>query len=122
MLNISGLTDLERDVLLEILAAHPDPDSVLQDQFEHARIVSREMSGVGFFLKLATDSTRAFPADGEFTGTCADIPGLEHPVMFALFIREGRIDWLEGWTVVEPWPEVTSGYRLYRIASATKLH
>jgi hypothetical protein len=112
-MEIPGLTDLERDVLLAMLAGHPGP--VLRDQLESAEIVSREMSGVGFFLRLATGSDRRFQRDSEVTGIYADIPGVSQPVGFALFIRDGQISWLEGWTHEEPWPDATPHYRVYRM-------
>jgi len=40
-------------------------------------------------------------------------PGLEHGAGFVLFINDGLISMLEGYTYGEPWPEDITGYSFH---------
>ena len=37
----------------------------------------------------------------------ADLVGVDHGVGFALFVKDGRLDFLEGFTYADAWPAVT---------------
>lgn len=40
----------------------------------------------------------------------AEIAGLERGVSFVLFVRDGMLDFLEGFTFDEPWPDRIDDY------------
>jgi hypothetical protein len=103
------LTALEREVMTTLLAPdHPVMHS-LRRQFEVCRVAEREFTGHGFFSRLvvadgvaAAPVTRKRLALGDAT---AKIDGLEHGAGFVLFVREGVLEMLEGFSYDGPWPD-----------------
>src|SRR5262245_22674397 len=75
-----------------------------------AIVRQRTMTGVGFFLRFAIQSdAEKIQANGQRTLSCvgAELEGVEHGVGFVLFIQDGKLDFLEGFTYEEPWPMQT---------------
>ncbi len=112
------LSPLERDVIAMILSPDHPVLSALRRQFERCHVASRQITGVGFFtnLDVETDASPAPVMPGS-TRLClgdvtATIEGLEHGAGFVLFVQDGVLDVLEGFSYVEPWPDVTAGYAL----------
>jgi hypothetical protein len=111
---VDDLSRLERDVIATILAPeHPVMDA-LRRQFERCHVASREMSGVGFFttLEVASDAAPASVQPGRlFLGdVTATVDGPTHGAGFVLFVEDGVLDVLEGWSYDEPWPDTIAGY------------
>jgi hypothetical protein len=71
---------------------------------------------VGFFtdFRHSSEVMRLHaPRDARFGDVLADIEGLEHGAGFVLFIDDGLITMLEGYsTANEPWPEHPTGWTL----------
>lgn len=116
MNDVDGITELERAVMeMLLLGDHPVLE-VLRLQFQKARVERREFTGVGFFTHFAIspDAPRvAGRRSFELDDVHADIPGLEHGADFILFIRDGTIDFLEGFTYGDDrWPETVTSLRL----------
>ena len=92
----------------------PEDISILNEQMKGAIILSRTMTGVGFYTKFLVDK-KAQQLDKkslQISGVGANISGVEHGAGFILFIKEGVIDNLEGFTYAEdrwpdPWPSAT---------------
>lgn len=113
------MTPLEREVMTTLLApAHPVTHA-LRRQLEVCSVASRKLTGVGFSTRLvvaggvpAAPVARKTLALGDATAT---IDGLEHGAGFVLFVEEGVLEMLEGFSFGEPWPDdvtrfqVTSG-------------
>ena len=115
------LTPLEKSVLDMLLDKPGEPFPTLQQQLSCATVSKREFSGVGFFTEFALSNDAAVRRDvPDMTlgDVSAELPGLEHGAGFVLFIREGVITMLEGYTYDEKWPEKTDGFTLFRTASA----
>lgn len=102
------LTQLERAVLEKLLAGEHPALAVLRKQADGVTAESRTQSGVGFSTRLrvphgspraALSRERVHLGDVE-----ADIPGLEHGAGFVLFIEDGYLTALEGYTYGEQWP------------------
>ena len=72
------------------------------------------MTGVGFWTKIATSDADPVPdrPNFELMSARATIPAIEHGAGFVLFVREGRLRSLEGFTSDEPWPDDIAGYTL----------
>ncbi|HOA53256.1 MAG TPA: hypothetical protein PKI05_13460 [Thermogutta sp.] len=95
------LTALERAVMEMLLAGDHPVLAVLRAQFDRAKVAQSEFSGVGFFthFEVPPDVPRLRGRKSfELGDVHADIPGLSVGVGFILFIREGAIDFLEGFT------------------------
>jgi hypothetical protein len=87
----------------------------LREQRAAATIVSRELSGVGFFVDFQVpDSAPLCGTKPDFTLTDveATMAGLAHGAGFVLFVREGRITMLEGFCYDESWPDTLGDFQL----------
>jgi hypothetical protein len=112
---MQALSRLEQAVLDKLLSgAHPVL-LALRPQVDHARVTERELTGVGFFCSLEIPA-HVPPAPGSSNvhigDVHADIEGLAHGAGFVLFIRDGRLSMLEGYTFDEPWPRDIGEFRL----------
>jgi hypothetical protein len=127
MASLNALTQLER-AALELLLAGSHPVLVaLRHQYQHAQLVKRETRGDGFHCYFAVDdSAPAVAKDFELGDVQADLPGLINGAGFLLFVRGGRLDTLQGFTYLEPWPARVSSFTLSyaelgRVAELAKL-
>lgn len=125
MLKISDKTviklhPLERQVLEEILSTPAEGLTtedlkVLEQQFGTAIILSRKMTGHGFFTMFLPDKDTPRLANKKsfwFTGKNINItklPGVPTGTGYQLHIKDGAIDELEGFAYAEPWPDPWPG-------------
>ena len=73
-------------------------------------------SRFGFFTTLSVaraDAALSPAIDTAVDGAAAEIEGLERGAGFVVFIREGLVDTLEGFSFEEPWPDQIGEFRLY---------
>jgi hypothetical protein len=107
---------LERDVLATILAPHHLVMDALRRQLERCRVASRETTGVGFFTTFAipedVEPAPVTPGTMALGDVTATIEGLEHGAGFVLFVENGRLHMLEGFSYGEPWTDVNARYEL----------
>jgi hypothetical protein len=112
------LEQLERRVMEMLLAGNDPILNILRDQYSVARVVKHELTGVGFFVTFAVPPEAA-RLDGEkslhFGDVKAEIDGLQHGAGFVLHVRDGAIDYLEGYSYDEPWPASLEHFRLMYI-------
>jgi hypothetical protein len=93
---MSSLNELEKAVLAEMVPHAAADQSSLEEQLSGASVLSRNNTGAGFYTKLRTKK-RTRPVEAKVIGSVfADIKGLNHPMTFILFIRNGMVDTLEG--------------------------
>jgi hypothetical protein len=109
------LNALEQGVLDKLLAGDHAALATLREQAACARLVSRELSVVGFFcaFEVPPEAPRLQGAARLAIGDVnAEVSGLKHGAGFVLFIRDGRLDMLEGFSYDEPWPRETGQFTL----------
>jgi hypothetical protein len=118
---MDDLTKLERAVLDMLLAGELPAAEVLRAHVRVGRVAERRMTGVGFF------TTFAVPADaprvhGSFQlgDVLATIEGLTHGAGFVLWVKDGALGVLEGYTFDEPWPREILEFRLEYVAHREK--
>ena len=109
------LPKIEMDALKMLLEEAGRPYPELYEQLSVARIKNKKYTGVGFQLNLEIphDAKRikgspTFPLALVF----AEIKELKRGAGFVLFIKDGMLTQLEGFTYDEPWPDMISEYRL----------
>jgi len=108
-----GLEPLEAAVLQRLVEAHPDQRLALEAQLAVAAIRSRRLTGIGFFLNFSVGAAPLIdPLNCELNDVYASLPGLAHGAGFLLYVRKGRIDFLEGHSLGEEWPGVISEFKL----------
>jgi hypothetical protein len=109
---MTALTPLECEVAKMLLAGEDGALAVLRDQLKHAQVRSREMTGVGFYAEFALpfDAVRIKSQPnfklGDVTGKATNV---QHGLGFLLYVTDGGIAMLEGYTYDEPWPDEVQG-------------
>ena len=110
------LLDLERQVLEKLLAGNHSVIKNLRPQLAGIEVIKREFTGSGFITSFRVDSSLVpgvlLGKDFKFGDVVADIENLEHGAGFVLYISNGAIDALEGYSFEEPWPERISEFKL----------
>ena len=108
------LTSLEAEVMNKLLSGDHRVLESLRGQLANAKVSRRELSGAGFYVHFALDKSvvpRATQADTLRLGdVVATIEGLAHGAGFVLFVNDGYLDFLEGYSFDEPWPERVRGF------------
>ena len=102
------LTVVEQVILQMLLAGDDDVLALLRAQFETAIIISRKMTGVGFFTDFAVPESveRTEPKGFVIDDVHGNLSGLAHGAGFLLFVRDGTLSMLEGYTYGdEEWPQ-----------------
>jgi hypothetical protein len=101
------ITEFDRTILDALLAGDLLELAILRAQASVADVRERRMTGVGFFTNflIPPDAPR-LDVSGQrvISGVGAELEGVDHGVGFLLFVRDGQLDVLEGFTFDEPWP------------------
>lgn len=90
--------------------------STLRVQFHVAEVGRRDYTGVGFFTRFSVPAhTQRLQECSclRLTNAAADIEGLAYGAGFVLFVDEGAINFLEGFSFDEPWPDTIDNFRVY---------
>lgn len=112
---MTTLTALEDQVLQALLAGGDEALAVLRQQAEEARILSRRKTGVGFYTEISVPpevprlAGRPSFKLGDVNGTAANV---RHGLGFLLYVTNGAISMLEGYTYDDPWPDEVEGLTL----------
>jgi hypothetical protein len=109
------LSPLEQQVLEKLLAGIHPLFPLLRDQLAKTMVTEREFTGVGFFttLAVAPEVPRLSPSQSfAFGDVGATIPGLDAGAGFVLFIADGALHLLEGYSYDEPWPDSAESFEL----------
>jgi len=117
MPNDLKLTDLEMAVLVEMINKCPTDREVFLQQLRNCQVVSRENTGCGFYTTLKVDS-HVLPSESKerqlVQGAHVSCPELEHGAGFILYIQDGYLHMLEGYTFVDDqWPENVSSFKVF---------
>jgi hypothetical protein len=98
----------ERKILRLLLAQKFGGTSAIVSRLRTLRCTSREMTGTGYYLNFDAqhDSTWIDHSDDELSEDFPTrLPSPRDLVGFTLFIRNGRLSWLEGYTFGDVgWP------------------
>ena len=114
-MNTRDLVDLEYRVMEMLLAGDRDILSILRKQLSGISVLSRELSGNGFYTtySIASELSRikGYPTFrlGDVNGTANNV---EYGLGFLLYIESGSISMLEGYTYGEPWPKKLENLKL----------
>jgi hypothetical protein len=111
--SVIRLHPLEKQVLDALLALTNRELSVsdlklLTIQIRQAIILSREMTGHGFYTRFfVAESALRLPNHQSlwFGAVFSDVPGLNHGAGFQLYIKDGAVNELEGFCLDGPWPD-----------------
>lgn len=111
-----ALNDIEYQVL-RLLLAGDDPVLVtLRNQAEQIIVKKREYTGSGFYTEflLPNNITRVPNKKSfKFGNVAAKISGLKHGAGFLLYVKDGVLEMLEGYSYEETWPEIIETFEVY---------
>lgn len=101
--------EFEIKLMKMLLSGEDEVLAKLRKQYEVARVVSREITDAGFFTSFSVDNrsdlcimNKSFYI-GDVDG---NVDGIKGAVGFMLFVRNGYITLLEGYTnVIDAWPK-----------------
>jgi hypothetical protein len=119
------LTELEASVVAKLLDGDHPALAALREQVRGVRVIRREFTGSGFhtFLAVAPGAEAAPVARPKaWVGdVLAAIDGLEEGAGFVLFVHDGQLDHLEGYTFDEPWPDDVGGAVLSYVSASRRV-
>jgi hypothetical protein len=99
------LTELERVVLSEFLSRENEDSQALCEQIASCSLESREHNGYGFFTNLKVDPAATACSRENFELGNLSVVLSGQLCGFILFVRGGRIDFLEGFPLGgDEWP------------------
>ena len=101
------LNILETAVLQMLLRGDEPVLESLRNQLRESTMTARRDTGAGFFTDFSVpDQVPRAPAKDSFVlgDVVGEIDGLENGAGFLLFIRNGKIAFLDGFSYNEPWP------------------
>ena len=109
------LNVLEQHVLAKLLEGQHRTLLILRSQLEKLAVRDRQMTGVGFYTTFAVQSG-ILPVGNNLSfslsNVYAEVPELRNGLGFTLFVKDGLIDMLEGYTYEEPWPPNLGKFKL----------
>jgi hypothetical protein len=110
-----GLSGIEQSLISMLLAGDDSILAGLRAQFAEARLVERELTGSGFFLKFAVRSgaTQVEPPDITIDDVLFDLEGLEHGGGAIAHVSDGYLDLIEAYLKAESWPANPTPMRIY---------
>jgi hypothetical protein len=115
------LEPLEEAVLQKLLDGNHPVLAALRRQLAGLEVKERRLTGVGFFTVFSTTEgvpPAAVPPGGSpFGDVEATISGMEHGAGFLLWLSNGRIEKLEGYSYDEPWPYPVGEFSLRYLES-----
>lgn len=108
------LLPIERAVLEKVLDGDYPMLLRLRRQLDVCIVVAREFTGVGFYTTLEVPQTEARTAglDTKFGDVIGEISGVSNGVGFLVYVKDGVLDTLEGYTFDEQWPLAIASFRL----------
>lgn len=100
---MTAFTELERSAMLAIFAELPKLAADLKQQLTLATVTSRKNTGVGFFtnMHVADDAPRVHCDNPLNTDIHARIDGRQSDMGFLVWMEDGRIGTLEGYTYAD---------------------
>ena len=95
---MTEFTELETAALHSIFSETPELASALERQLAAATVTERENTGGGFFTTIAVADDAPCVSIPGVLGyeTQARVQGLKHGLGFVLFLKDGRLETLEG--------------------------
>ena len=105
----------EEALLKALLDGELEALRALRAQARSARVVSRELSGAGFFLNFEVPPTerRVEPPNFEITDVYFDLKGTECGGGSVLFVRDGKMKILEAFSHGSGWPDEPTEFKLF---------
>jgi hypothetical protein len=114
---MTALNELEVAALAAIAEQYPTHKAELLLQFRAAKVINRQNTGSGFFTGVSVDRDRTAPVrlPSPIGDVHADIIGFQDQMSFLIFIADGYISLLEGFTIRDSTSGVDFGCIKFRM-------
>ena len=109
------LTPFEHEAIATIVGQDHPVFEGLRMQLARSEVSEREFTGVGFFTTLAVPSdVPSVPVRRRLHlgDVAVTMDGVAHGVGLVLFVEDGRLALLEGFTYDDPWPNEIVNYTI----------
>ncbi|MBI2774571.1 hypothetical protein HYX58_01050 [Candidatus Dependentiae bacterium] len=106
--------EFEQAVMSKIMERDNSINIILREQYNRSHVISRDFTGVGFFttFEVATEASRITePVPNAYGDVEAIINGIGG-YGFILFIKNGTMSFLEGYTWRDEWPKLINNFVL----------
>jgi hypothetical protein len=103
-----GIVALVKELMPQLLAGDDPVMAALREQYARSRVGAVELSGAGFFADIEVPDDAPMVSPPSISGGDAKIvvEGVQHGAGCVLFVRDGRLSMLEGYTYGnEAWSE-----------------
>ena len=100
--------EFEKIIITDIIEQYPEYKQKLQSQFQKSIVAKRELSTYGFatyYTVLALEETLGADVNLPLGKHQWEINGLQNGSDYILWIKNGFISCLEGFSYNEPWPK-----------------
>lgn len=107
--------NFENTVMETILQEKTERNKSLLEQYRISKVISREFTGYGFYTDFEVSNfDLALPNKENLElGCLGNLEGIKNGAGFILFVRNGFIEMLEGYTYDEQWPNEVCTFTLY---------
>jgi hypothetical protein len=120
-MNEIELSPFETEVVTMLLNGDDKVLSILREQFRNFSVFERIETGEGFYINFkipmhmprTNESVPSCKPNFNFGDVVADIFGLKSGAGFLIWVRDGYLNQLEGYTYNEKWPNELKDYRLH---------
>jgi hypothetical protein len=112
------MNGLERDVMDAVLAGDDPRLSTLREQLSVAEVTGRDFTEAGFLTHFSApeQAPRATgPIRTPIDDVCAELVGEQQPAGFLLWLEDGALQSLEGFSYIAKWPEDAQLQRLFYV-------
>jgi len=119
-----NVTKLERAVVASLLRDPELHPLRLDADFEKINVVARDFTGVGFLTHLEPSAETKLFEDGVKlrwgqVGARLNIPKVE--TAYVLYVDEGYLTTIEGYTYGDSWPDPIDSFELYELKFGAEL-
>lgn len=112
---MNNLTPFEQAVMQKLLDGEDEILLILREQLKKTIVTKREMTGVGFYTTFFVSDGVQLLLDNssfKFGDVVAKMPELNFGTGFLLYVLDGALHMLEGYTYDETWPHQISDFEL----------
>lgn len=116
-------TALERDVVGELLKDIELSPAKSEVNFEKVRVIDREFTGVGFLTEFEPSQEVKLFADGVSLrwGKIGARLNARLETGYVLYVDNGYLTTIEGYTFGDDWPESITSFELYELKPGMEL-
>ena len=115
-----SLNELEQSVMDALLTGEDPRLATFREQLLSAVVTGRELTGAGFLTRFSVPAAVARvgrPIKNPIDDVCAELAGEENAAGFLLWLQDGALQALEGFSYGGVWPEEAQLQRIFYVTT-----